>query len=170
MEGFVAERPDFAKVRISGPDELAILCEVYAETYPVRPLLNELAEYQLFLADEKQVRRCAEARVRELEAALETIAQYCGNRGAAIQSVAHMARTALATSLMPEPNMVDFVGRLVGEWRGLSAKYSTQAAELRRGQERYHELVGMVAALDVCADRLEEDLAFKAEKDVAQRP
>lgn len=33
---------DFAKSRVSGPEEWKVIREAYAETYPVRPLLNHI--------------------------------------------------------------------------------------------------------------------------------
>jgi hypothetical protein len=65
-----SSRPDFSKARLQC-GELEMLKAVYAETYPVRVLMNEVEELRLFLADEKEVRRGAEARIRELEASLD---------------------------------------------------------------------------------------------------
>jgi hypothetical protein len=40
----VSDRPDFSKLRVSGADEWKLLAQAYAETYPVRPLMNHVAE------------------------------------------------------------------------------------------------------------------------------
>jgi hypothetical protein len=37
---------DFAKSRVSGPEEWKVIREVYAETYPVRPLLNRIDQLE----------------------------------------------------------------------------------------------------------------------------
>lgn len=40
----MAKVKDFATVRVSGPEEWRVIREAYAETYPVRPLLNHVDE------------------------------------------------------------------------------------------------------------------------------
>lgn len=45
----MSSKPDFAAVRLSA-SELSMIREVYAETYPVRPLLNHIDELEAELA------------------------------------------------------------------------------------------------------------------------
>jgi hypothetical protein len=45
----MSDRPDFSKLRVSGADEWKLLAEAYAETYPVRPLMNHVAELAALL-------------------------------------------------------------------------------------------------------------------------
>jgi hypothetical protein len=40
---------DFSKSRVSGPEEWKVIRESYAETYPVRPLLNRIDELEAAL-------------------------------------------------------------------------------------------------------------------------
>lgn len=40
----MAKVSDFATVRVSGPEEWRVIRDAYAETYPVRPLLNHVDE------------------------------------------------------------------------------------------------------------------------------
>lgn len=117
--------------------------------------------------DTRGIRRlgCAAGRYRETHAVLEVRAQglyrACGRDAEA---------AGLSQPLTLEMRVADFVGRLVSEWRSLSAKYAAEGGQLSPCQERYHQLVGMTAALDLCADRLEEDLALKAEIDLVTAP
>lgn len=86
----MSDRRKMSEVRISGAEEWELLRKVYAETYPVRTLLNEydalaaeLAEVKTnaarnnAIADE-MADRChkAEARVAALEAALRDLIDY----------------------------------------------------------------------------------------------
>lgn len=45
----MAKVKDFATVRVSGPEEWRVIREAYAETYPVRPLLNRIDELETAL-------------------------------------------------------------------------------------------------------------------------
>jgi hypothetical protein len=44
----VADRPDFAKARLR-PEEWPLIRDLYAETYPVRPLVNHCDEMKSLL-------------------------------------------------------------------------------------------------------------------------
>lgn len=47
----MAKVKDFATSRVSGPEEWKVIREAYAETYPVRPLLNHVDELKALLRE-----------------------------------------------------------------------------------------------------------------------
>jgi hypothetical protein len=52
---------DFSRSRVSGPKEWRVIREAYAETYPVRPLLNhvdELREALRYMHDSHHKQPC----------------------------------------------------------------------------------------------------------------
>lgn len=66
----MSTRPDFSKARIGSADEWQLIRDLYAETYPIRPLLNHVDELERQLDS-------AQSRITDLSATLKKAQMNC---------------------------------------------------------------------------------------------
>lgn len=100
----MSDRQKMSEVRISGAEEWELLRKVYAETYPVRTLLNECDALAAELASEKQQLDNAlsfyPARIRDLEARIDHLRTVANTSGVRSEDMASAIYRVLSSSPM----------------------------------------------------------------------